>query len=197
MTVYRQYEAETQRWTSSLGWWHSVLYCHAVCLRTAPLYVEFTSREGWGDSQCLLEAQRLSAAFLFGTPPSPAAIDAAYTHLEEVIPDSETFPDSSAACNTGIVHLYTLSLLRRHDPKETGYVARYCYDIVGAAAGDEVVPAGIMTPAMEVAIGEHRFVQAEISWQSSGRSLLDSVPEHDSVSARQFIDRWTAEPILR
>lgn len=197
MEVYHQYEANMRHWASTLSWWHSVLYCHAVCVRAAPLYFAFTAREQWGDDWCIHNAQQLSAGFLCGEFPSLAVIDAAYAGLESVIPDSETFPDSASGCDAGIIHLHTLSLLRRQDPQDIYFVASYCYDIVDAAAGDDLLPAGILTPAVEAAIGKHRFVQAEVAWQAAVRDFLTEIPERDLVSARQFLDRWAAEPIIR
>lgn len=197
MQVYREYIRTTEQWTATLGWWHSVLYCYAVCLRTAPLYFSFTARESWGDDELLMAAERLARRFLERDSISPDSIDASYSGLEKAIPDSETFSDSSAACDTGIIHLYTLSLLRRHDPKETQYVASYCYDLVDAAAGDEILPEGIMTPEVEAAIGSHSTVQAEVAWQARGRELLAIVAEHDMVAASQFLAGWTAEPVIR
>jgi hypothetical protein len=125
------------------------------------------------------------------------SVDDCYSRLEQVIPDSETFPDSSAACDTGIIHLCTLSLLRSHDPKETQYVASYCYDLVDAAAGDEILLEGIMTPEDEAAIGGHPIVLSEVAWQARGRELLSAVPEHDMIAASEFLADWTSQPVIR
>ena len=152
MKVYQDYIRESERWTASLGWWHSVAYGYAVSLRSAPLYSAWSAEVGWGDASVLRDSQDFAAQFLRSESFADAAVDDCYRRLEMVIPDSETFDDCSAACDTGIIHLYTLSLLRRHDPAETQYIASYCYDMVDAAAGDEVLPAGIMRPEHEVAI---------------------------------------------
>lgn len=197
MSVYKRYESEIRRWSAALGWWHSVLYGHAVCLRSAPLYSAFTTRDRWGDDECLTHARRMSSGFLFGEPAGSDAIDSAYSRLEAVIPDSESFPDRSAACDAGIIHLYTLSLLRRPDPQEAYYIASYCYNIVDAAAYADMLPVGNVTPEFESAIEDHRFVQREVKWQARGRELLSAVPEQDLAAARQFLDHWTQEPIIR
>ena len=197
MQVYRDYIRTSELWTAKLGWWHSVLYCYAMCLRTAPLYFAFTTRESWGDGESLRTAEDLARRFLSGEAVSPKAIDDCYSRLEEAIPDSEAFPDSTAACDTGIIHLYTLSLLRRHDPKETQYVASYSYDLVDATAGNEILPAGIVTPEVEEAIGRHPVVLAEVAWQARGRLLLSIVPERDMVAASRFLADWASEPVIR
>ena len=197
MQVYQDYIRASEQWTADLGWWHSVLYCYAVCLRTAPLYSAFTAREAWGDDQLLRTAEDLARRFLTGETLTTEGVDDCYSRLEQVIPDSETFPDSSAACDTGIIHLYTLSLLRRHDPKETQYVASYCYDLVDAAAGDEILPEGIMTPEVEAAIGGHPIVLSEVAWQARGRELLSAVPKRDMIAASEFLTDWTSQPVIR
>jgi hypothetical protein len=197
MKVYQDYIRECERWTVSLSWWHSVAYGYAVSLRSAPLYSAWSAEVGWGDASVLRGAQDFAAEFLRQESFADAAVEDCYSRLEAVIPDSETFDDCSAACDTGIIHLYTLSLLRRLDPAETQYIASYCYDMVDAAAGDEVLPAGIMRPEHEVAIAHHPFVQAEVAWQHRGRSLLSSITEHDHTALARFIADWTAQPIIR
>ena len=195
--VYQDYTRESERWTASLGWWHSVAYGYAVSLRSTPHYSAWSAKIGWGDAGVLREAEDFAAQFLRRQPLANAAIEDCRRRLEAVIPDSETFEDCSAACDTGIIHLYTLSLLRRHDPAETQYIASYCYDMVDAAAGDEVLPAGIMRQEHEIAIERHPFVQAEVAWQHRGRSLLSSISEYDATALAQFIADWTTQPIIR
>lgn len=197
MEVFHKYDSDVKQWVKSLSWWQSVLYCHAVCLRSGTLYFDFTANSRWGDGDCLIHAQCLSRDFLFGSRPNPTAVDTAYIRLEESLLGSDEFPDSSAAFEAGVIHLHTLSLLKKADPQETYHVAICCYNLVDTAAGDEVVPAGIMTAEHETAIGSHRFVQAEIQWQASARTLLKGVPDGDQVFAQRFIDEWTIEPILR
>lgn len=113
-----------------------------------------------------------------------------------MIPDSECFLDCSAATDTGVIHLYTLSLLKRLDAQETHCIATYCYNLVDAVAGNEILPAGIMTPEIEKEIENHPLVRDEIRWQKLGRQLIEAIPEHDLALAFQFIDMWAAKPII-
>ena len=113
------------------------------------------------------------------------------------IPDSETFSDCSVASDCGIIHLYTLSLLKRFDPNETCEVARYCFNIVDSAVGEALLLTGFMTPEMEIAIGDHPLVQAELRWQEFGREILDATLEGDIKSMGAFLDRWALEPVRR
>ncbi|MFN7844390.1 MAG: DUF416 family protein [Pirellula sp.] len=196
MEVYSEYDTTMRTWTASLGWWHSVLYCYAICVRSSPLYTAFQLREKWGGNDCILETQELARRFLTGEKISDHMIDSLYSRLEMVIPDSENFMDCSAAMDAGIIHLYTLSLLKRFDVQETHYVASYCYDLVDAAAGNEILPAGIMSPEIETAIGNHPLVQDEVRWQELGRRLIATIPEFDMASGKQFIDNWAAKPII-
>ncbi len=197
MTVYSQYTEDVGQWSASLGGWHGVLYSHAVCLRVAPLYFNFSAHEGWGDNGYLMNVHRLAQKFLFEARPDLSSLDSAYSQLEEVIPDTEDFPDCSAACDAGVIHLYTLSLMRRHDPAEIRYIADYCYNIVDAVAGNELVPAGIMTSDMEEALQRHPLVQGEVEWQALGRQLLANVSEGDQEFARQFLVQWACKLVLK
>lgn len=197
MQVYRDYIRASEQWTSHLGWWHSVLYCYSMCIRTAPLYFAFTARKSWGDNEALISAKNLAKSFLAGEHVTTLSVDECFNHLEMMVPNTEEFPDGSAACDAGIIHLYTLSLLRRHDTKETQYVASYGYDLVDAAAGNEILPAGIMTPEMEEAVANHPIVQAEVAWQARGRDLLSAIPEFDMTAAASFLNDWTSQPVIR
>jgi Protein of unknown function (DUF416) len=199
LKVYQDYIRESERWTASLGWWHSVAYGYAVSLRSAPLYSAWSAGIGWGDASVLRDSQNFAAQFLRRESFADAAVEDCYRRLEAVIPDSETFEDCSAATDTGIIHLYTLSLLRRYDPAETQYIASYCYELVDDAAGAEVIPSGYctVTPEHEIAIEGHPFVQAEVAWQQRGRSLLSTITEYDYTALGQFIADWTTQPIIR
>jgi uncharacterized protein Usg len=96
------------------------------------------------------------------------------------------------------MHLYSLSLLEVFDVEHAYYIARYCYELVDCAAGMLIQPRGAeMTTAIEMQIEDHPLVQSELLWQSRGRQMISEIPKGDVRMAKNFIQFWTSEPIIR
>ncbi len=130
----------------------------------------------------------------------PGAVDLAEckARVEKFTPGTEEFPGSDHACDAGLVHIYSLSLIEEFNAEHAYYIARYCYELVDSAAYMLIQPkGGDLTADIEEQIENHPLVQAELSWQSKGRQMISEFPKHDVTLAKRFLDFWTAEPIIR
>lgn len=198
MNNYRLYDTTIRKWTASLSPWHAVLYALCVCQRSISLYFEFVANEKWGDKEAFKISHKLLEGYLSGIVPSAVELAECKARIEKFTPDTEEFPEGVYACDTGIIHLYSLSLIEEFNAEHAYYIARYCYELVDCAAGARIQPkGGHMTPDIEEQIGSHALVQAELMWQSKGQQMISEIPKFDVVKAKQFICFWTAEPIIR
>jgi len=144
------------------------------------------------------DSHRFLKACLFSAAPNALDLAECKTRVEGATPHTEEFPGSDYACNTGIIHLYALSLLEEYNTEHAYYIARYCYELVYSAAWSLIQPkGGDLTPDIERQIEKHPLVQEELSWQSKGRQKILEIPKDDVLMAKRFIKFWIAEPIIR
>lgn len=198
MEQYLLYDTAIKEWTASLSPWHAVLYAFCACRRAAPLYYQFVAQEKWGDEEAFKICHRLLETYLFDVVPEMADIERCKARVELFTPSTEEFSDGVYACDTGIMHLYSLSLLELFDAEHAYYIARYCYELGDYAAGLLIQPGGgHITSAIELQIANHPLVQAELSWQSRGRQMISEITRGDVLMAKRFIQFWTSEPIIR
>lgn len=198
MSQYRLYESTIKAWTAELSHWHSVLYALSVCKRSAPLYYEFVAAKKWGDKKAFNACHQLLEDWLSKRELDQKLLGVCKNRIEDCTPDTKEYSDSVYACDTGIIHIYALSLLQEFKVEHTYYIARYCYELVDCAAGMQLQPdGGTFTPALEAEIESHPLVQEELLWQAKGRKLVSEIPELDLCSAKEFVKIWAAEPIVR
>jgi hypothetical protein len=163
-----------------------------------PLYFEFVNREDWGAKEAISISHDLLTLAISGKPFSDEILDDCISQLEDFTPDTEEFSDCTYATDAGIIHIYSIELLKQHKPENIYYVAQYCYEIVDASLFELIMPdGGIVTQDIERKVENHPLMQAELDWQSSIRDGLMQLREGDADVAETKISERIRKPLLQ
>lgn len=184
---FQQYKDQVRVACGSLNCRERVALCLMCCNRLAPLYLQFSTAENWGNPETLLRVRELAGKWLAGSASIPADLR---SRMEEVIPDTEDFGGLvSHALNASTAHADLLDLLHDNKLELVLQVLQYCYDSVDFFVQDRLDPEE-KSGVTEQQIEEHAAMRAEVGWQfaaiqavQSNSDLINLIcrSEHDQI----------------
>lgn len=160
---FQQYKDQVKAACEPLNHRERVALCLMCCNRLAPLYLQFSTTENWGNSETLRQLRELAGKWLAGDASIPAVLR---SDLDAVIPDTEDFESAlvSYALNASVAHACLLDLFLDDNLESVLSVLQACYDSVDFFLQDRLDPeqrGGVQEQQIE----NHAVMRAEVGWQ--------------------------------
>lgn len=159
---FQQYKDQVRAACRPLNHRERVALCLMCCNRLAPLYLQFSTAENWGNPETLRQLRELAGKWLAGDASIPVVLR---SQLDAVIPDTEDFGGLvSHALNAGAAHADLLNLLLDDNLELVLSVLQACYDSVDFFVQDRLDPeqrGGVQEQQIE----NHAAMRAEVGWQ--------------------------------
>jgi uncharacterized protein YjaG (DUF416 family) len=160
---FQQYQDQIKAACEPLDHRERVALCLMCCHRLAPLYLQFSTAENWGDPETLRQVRELAGNWLVDNRSIP---DSLHSQMDMAIPDTEDFGNAlgSYGLNTSAAHADLLDLLLDDKLELVLQVLLDCYDSVDFYVQEQLDPEckGRVT---EQQIMSHAAMRAEVSWQ--------------------------------
>jgi uncharacterized protein YjaG (DUF416 family) len=185
---FQQYQDQIKTACEPLDHRERVALCLMCCHRLAPLYLQFSTAENWGDPETLRQVRELAGNWLVGNRSIP---DSLHSQMDMAIPDTEDFGNAlgSYGLNTSAAHADLLDLLLDDKLELVLQVLLDCYDSVDFYVQEQLDPEceGGVT---EQQIMSHAAMRAEVDWQFAAvqgvkgdRDLINLVrrSEHEPI----------------
>lgn len=162
---FQQYQNQITAACGPLNHAERVAVCLMCCNRLAPLYLQFSTTEHWGNPETLWQVRELAGNWLVGDRSIPAALR---SQIDAVIPDTEDFssPLVSYALNASAAHADLLDLLLDDKLELVLQVLQDCYDSVDFFVQERLDPE-YKDGVTEQQVENHAAMRAEVDWQFS------------------------------
>ncbi len=160
---FQQYQDQVKASCGPLNHRERVALCLMCCNRLAPLYLQFSTTENWGNPETLRQLRELAGKWLAGDASIPVVLR---SDLDAAIPDTEDFESGlvSYALNASTAHAYLLDLFLDDNLELVLSVLQACYDSVDFFVQDRLDPeqrGGVQEQQIEY----HAPMRTEVGWQ--------------------------------
>jgi uncharacterized protein YjaG (DUF416 family) len=185
---FQQYQDQIKAACEPLDHRERVALCLMCCNRLAPLYLQFSTTENWGDPEILRQVREVAGKWLAGDTRIPVTL---HSQIDEVIPDTEDFGGLvSHALNASAAHADLLDLLLDNKLELVLSVLQGCYDSVDFFVQERLDPE-CTGGLMEQQIEGHAAMRVEIAWQVGAMQAVK-----DNTDLTGLVRRSEHEPIF-